>query len=512
MKREKPSEGIVQASYTFTTTLLTMLIGILIGIALARFLGPANYGVFGIILSLSILFRAIADLGVSASATYYISNSLAKKNPRFIRSILSSAWKLRLFSTTLSCLLCISLAKVFSAIFNIDTYLFYVLAVIVLFSSVFNLFQGIFRGFRCLGYTAISQVSGETIKLLVATGLVLFGFGVFGATIGVIAGFMASVLLASLLFMYKIWPKYSSLSKLSECLDSKLLKYGSFFFIYTTAWLFIAKTDVILLSSLRTHHEVGIYVAGVAIASLLMLVPLAIVEILFPSVTMKKAVSDSDAIRNIYFRCMKFAGILNFPAAVLMGTFAAPVIAIALTSQYLETANVLWLLLFMTILHSFAHIASFTLTGIGDSKKLAHVFLFQAGLNFILNLFFIPLYGIYGAAFATLTSYLFTAIILHSILKKSAKVRFPTTLWKAAAASIALFLFVYPFSATSSLLSIILLSFAGMFLYFILLALIGGIDNEDIRIFKELSKMLGPFKGLSLKFIALLEAAKSIFL
>ena len=83
MNKKNIKKSIIENSFW---SLITSIIGrggaLIFTIILARFLMPERYGIFSIVLSVSMFFYIFADIGINTTAVRFISSSLSKKNKR----------------------------------------------------------------------------------------------------------------------------------------------------------------------------------------------------------------------------------------------------------------------------------------------------------------------------------------------------------------------------------------------------------------------------------------------
>ena len=85
--------------------------------------------------------------------------------------------------------------------------------------------------------------------------------------------------------------------------------------------------------------------------------------------------------------------------------------------EYLSSSQILVILTIGTLLQAIVGVAGPTLTMAGYTKLVLWNTIGASIINFTLNIFLIPIYGIYGAAFATFIS--LTLIGLVRVIQKS---------------------------------------------------------------------------------------------
>ena len=91
--------------WSFLTAMISRGGVLIFTIILARFLMPANYGIYSLVLATSMVFYTFADLGLSQTLARYISHSLVKdkkKIPSYYQYLLKTKF---IFAAVVSILL-----------------------------------------------------------------------------------------------------------------------------------------------------------------------------------------------------------------------------------------------------------------------------------------------------------------------------------------------------------------------------------------------------------------------
>jgi O-antigen/teichoic acid export membrane protein len=174
------------------------------------------------------------------------------------------------------------------------------------------------------------------------------------------------------------------------------------------------------------EKELGIYSSAVKISEAWYFVPMIISSSVFPSILRVRKKSKELYLRRIQ---MLYDFFTWFTIGVaLIVTFLSPyIINILYGSEYAMASTVLsihiWagVFVFLGVVNG-NYLVSENLTKIIFGRTLVGMI-----LNIILNIFFIPNYGIYGAAFATLLSQLYLGVLSLFVFKKSRMLFFMIT-------------------------------------------------------------------------------------
>jgi len=180
------------------------------------------------------------------------------------------------------------------------------------------------------------------------------------------------------------------------------------------------KIDQIMIKEMLNAKAVGIYAAAVKLCEAWYFIPAAVMASLFPAVIEARKKSESlyeDRIQKLYDLMVWGTILIALPIALL-----ADWLTMTLYGEvFFDAANVLRIYIWSSL---------FVSLGIASSKWLVaenlqrYSFYFTslgAIINILCNLLMIPIYGIKGAAFATIISYSVASYFCLGFFKKTRK-------------------------------------------------------------------------------------------
>lgn len=387
---------IGNTSWLFGDRILNMALGLLVGVLVARYLGPKQYGTYNFVLAFILLFDPLCQLGLNSIVTRDLVHHPKAKN-----EILGTAFILRLVSTCLSSIIAIILIR-FLRPDAPSIYSFVLLLAIANISQAFQTIRFWFESEVASKYIVIATstvllITSGLNLLLVWTKSSLFFF-VLIASLKVVLeniGFLLSYQLTSgSLFRWRFnYPKARTL--LAQSWPLILSSFGAIIYL---------KIDQIMLGQMSTDEAVGIYAVAARISEIWYFIPLAIASSVFPSLlkSKEKGKEAYDAkLQQIY----DILACAAFLIAFLVSVTASPLITLLFGSAYAQASTILsihiWacVFIFMRAIFSKWLIAE----GMFFYSLVTHGL--GAIANVLLNLLFIPNYGGIGAAIATVISY-----------------------------------------------------------------------------------------------------------
>ena len=386
---------LANTSWLFFERFLRIGISFVVSIYVVRYLGPKDFGLYSYILSFSWLFASLSSLGLESISTREIVKHPDKKD-----EINGSVFFLRLIGSIVT----IFLTGLTLFLIGEETYT----AILILIASssfIFHSFSVIeyyFRGTVEAKYNtyalSASVILSSTLKvifIIIKAPLIYFILAVVFEYIALAIGLV--LVYHSRKFSVFNW-KYSKDLAASLFKDSwPLALSGIVVMVYM-------KIDQVMIKNMMSEEVVGYYAAAVRLCEAWYFIPVTLCNAIFPAIVNAKNVSE-EFYNN---RMQKLYDILTWLAigiAIPVTIFSGQIIELLFGNEFSPAAPVL-------TIYIWAGVAVFL--GVASSQYLINENLTKLSfirtlvgmiLNVVLNLIFIPLYGIIGSAVATLISY-----------------------------------------------------------------------------------------------------------
>ncbi|MFB3764139.1 MAG: flippase [Methanotrichaceae archaeon] len=385
---------------TFIATAVNMLLGIAISVMLGRLLGAEDLGLYREVTTIYSIALVVGALGVTGSITKYIAEF--KSDPKRLNKI-ASAGVLSLLLFGFGTLAVIFLLSDWLAeFFNMPqlSFLFKVISIIFPFALLSQAFVSLVVGLREMKLYAAYTIIQSILMGLTTFSLIHLGFGVMGATAGlVISSAVSSV------FILLVARGYFSidLDDYSSTIG-ELLKFSGPIFLANIVGLINTQADIVLIGHFLSPSNVGFYSVAIGISRLLWVIPQSIQTITYPATAEYWAHKDQPALQKMFDKSMKYtACIISFPG--LFFAFFAPEILTAIYGNgFIASVTPMRILLVGTIVYGTMISIGSSVTGAGRPDLGLKLGLISAVTDLILNLILIPYIGIIGAAIATVVS------------------------------------------------------------------------------------------------------------
>ncbi|EOQ97929.1 polysaccharide biosynthesis protein [Leptospira wolbachii serovar Codice str. CDC] len=383
--------------------ILKSLVGLFVGVWIARYFGPENFGKFSYANSLIVLFATIVPLGTEG----FLVRGLVKDKDKTDK-LLSDSFFLHLFSGSFlfifACLTLYFLRYNDELTFHIGL----VLAVPILFRflSVPRYFYEAQTEIKYVVYIEnISFLVFSVIRIYLLINKLHILFFVFSFLFESLFSY-----LSIFLFYIRGHRSFSRISvNIKSILDS--LKESFPILISSLSIIIYMKIDQLMIGSILGDAPIGIYSVAVRLSEFWYFIPLGLTSSFFPTLIAKKNQSRSE-----YLELLKFLHIIvifvSLVMAILIQFIGKDIISWLYGSPYIGASDVLKVYIWSGI---------FVFIGVAGGnyylieEKQSYVLIKSlAGLivNIALNFIWIPLYGVIGAAFATLVSQLVASMFI----------------------------------------------------------------------------------------------------
>lgn len=248
--------------------------------------------------------------------------------------------------------------------------------------------------------------------------LIVCKLSVFGFFLAYIVANVTTIIYC--VFAGKIRIKFSK-----ECFDKKLLKtmlkYSIVLIPTSFMWWIINSSDRIMIASFIGEGANGLYAVSYKLPSLLTMLATIFNQSWVFSAMNERESKDYEKYTNDVFS--KLMIVLSLSAIILLGALK-PIFGIYVAPDFFDAWKYVPFLIFGFLFMTLATFISTSYNVHKDSKGFLFSGLAGAIINIVLNFAFIPMLGIYGAALATVCSYI--AVFAYRIIdtRKYVKIHF----------------------------------------------------------------------------------------
>jgi O-antigen/teichoic acid export membrane protein len=366
---------------------------------ITRYLGKEGFGDYATVLAFLSFFSAISDLGLYQFSTREISRPGAKED-----EIMGNAFSMRVISSLFIFLLSFFLILLLPYSQEVK-YGVVIIAASFIFSSGYQILNGVFQKNLAMDLVAISELIGKIVQLAV----IILAVKLHLSFSWIITSLLFNMLVSFVLVYF--WSrKYIKLGFRFDFVYWKRFLSESYPIGIMAIVVFIYfKADTILLSFLKSNAEVGIYNVAYKVLENISFFPAMIIGLIFPIISQYIFV-DKARFFEISNKTFKVFILLVVPLIVGTLFLSDGLILLIGGAGFSESALVLRILVFALAAIFFSNFFNAILVAGNLQKKLMLILSAAALFNVTANLIFIPLFSYIASAIISFMTEFFVAI------------------------------------------------------------------------------------------------------
>jgi len=387
---------------TFTASIIIFFLGIGSSVTIARVLGPEGKGIYVLAALLPSLIVTFGNLGIGPATAYYAARGefprkLILGNNIFLSIVISSIglvaglimiifFRQSLFQGVAARYLYLTLTFIPVQIFS--SYVRYVLLGIQRIKE-FNFIQ-LMQAVFFLGFVAVALLVLKT------------------AVTGTIIACLLSWLFVDLILLRKTMGIVGGVDlSINKSYIRHSVTYGIQAHLANILGFLNYRIDMLLVNGFVGAAAVGTYSVAVGIVEKIWIVSQAASTVLFP-----KVAAESDEERRKEFTPLVARTVLVVTAltAAVLAVFSRWIVLTLYSDAYLPSVRALQVLLFGVVAMSAGRVFSNDISGRGFPGLNVYIAVAAVAVNVVLNILWIPKYGIVGAAWASTVSYTASSI------------------------------------------------------------------------------------------------------
>ena len=377
-----------------------------------HYLAPAEYGIVTSMSVISAILAILLTMSVERSIyrlCYDYKEEDAKK--RFLGNVFVSM----LLSSTAVLVMVFLFNKLIGNIFpSIKFYPYYVYAIFTCYFMMFSQVPKIcyqLKG-KATNYFVLSMAQFVTSTILILYYVCVVRSGA--------VGMLKAQLYSYLLFM----PIYLLITfrAIRFSFDMKIFRDILAFSLPIAPTLIFAwilnLSDRIFLERFIGLQAVGIYSAGYKMAMGVTIL-FGGVQLAYNPYFFKLANNGQVDSKDKLIRINNDLAIFFLFIAFLISLFSREIVVYLMNARYLQAYSITRIVVFSYYLSALLSFVNMSIYQQKNTKRILFIIMFVAILNIMLNLSLIPFWGIYGAAFATLISFMIWYIVQYNYSKRA---------------------------------------------------------------------------------------------
>lgn len=470
------------------------LSGFIIHSVLGRFLGPEDYGRYGLVITLTTMVIILIGNGIPTAMAKYISEYF-ETDAGMVKVIKRQAIILQsIIIGTITIIFYFS-APLIARILGDDslTPLFRISTLIIPSFAAASFYFSYYTGLHRFNLQATLKTLRSIFKIVFIIGLALL-FQVKGSIMGYIVGPALIFLIAFLFDKFKVSKELEAQSanqikKGSPSFEwKKLVNYAWQVVLFFLAYELLISIDLYLVQGvLQNNHLTGIYNGALTVGRIPYYIFYALTIFMLPMISKSTSQNNHPETARIISNSIRLMLILLVPMIILMAIFAKPIISLFYGAGYGEAVYPMSILVYGVGFLTIFYVLSFAMNGAGKTKIPMYISILGVILNTVLNYILIKQFALTGSAIATsITSFIIMLAMLFYIRRDFGVTLKIRTVLRVALAGFHIYIFSLIITLGDKFF--IIESSILLLIYFGFLWILREIKKEDIAYLKGMSR------------------------
>lgn len=407
-------------SWVFVSQIVTLGSGFILNIVLSRWLGPADFGLYTLTLTLFTVSTLVAGLGIPETVVKYVADYKSDQE-RMNVIVTTGIINAILLGTGAGFILFLFSGEI-AGLFEMPDLagLIRVIALAMPISIVNATLLGLLNGLREMrSYSFRSMIRSLLLIMLVAL-FIVSGFGAAGA---VLALLLTEV--GTLAFVISVARRHFSLTVVDHrATTKKMLAFGSRVFIASAVYLINTYTDTLLIGYMLTEADVGRYAVAIAMARVAFLsLPGSISTVNYPAISEYYSKGLRDVVEAVITRSIRYCLILLSMVGLILIYLSETIIGFIFGPAYLPAVPAFVILVYGMIVFGAVSSVGPAISAMNRPGLSSQANILVAGANVFFDVALIPLLGITGAAIGTAGSCTILAVLILWVLHRVFDIR-----------------------------------------------------------------------------------------
>ena len=399
-------------SAVMISKIIRIVLMLISAILVSRYFGPAGKGIFALIATLPILIVNLGNLGITNANIFLVS-----KEKQDERNIFYNSFWLGLALSVFFVIIFILILNTNSKIFFGTLERSYILMIVAItpFVLMESFFQGILTGKKDFKTFNVGQIiSYSLIVAGVIIGKIFFDLNIYYVVILT----SLSLIAPCIIYFFVLLKQFGLKWHFDLCLLKQEFVFGFRAYLASVMTYLILRSDIYLVNYFLEVKDVGLYSVAVNFSDTLLLIANAVAVVLFPQI-----IGNLDIGLRTMLKAARLVSLSTFLAVIVSYVFARPAINTLFGVKFYESLPSLYILIPASFFWALTIIMSLYLASKGFPWITVWIWLPGLMLNILINIIFIPRFGLIVAPSASLISYLLTFCLHFYYISKYDKIK-----------------------------------------------------------------------------------------
>ncbi len=389
----------------------------LVHILISRYYGVEILGVFNLFLALMLVGAVLSRVGIDMYIVRIIP-SIENDNTQ-ISLFLKEVFKILFIASFIVSILFYMTSSA------IDTYIFksfdassYLLGLVIITIpfTFYNVLPEVFRAFHDVKIYSFFRNFSQNFLLLLLLSLGLLTSLKFDP-IYILYISIAAITSMMFIILYRFLKLQEIDIFIKGKYENKILAYSYPMFLTSSMMFLMGHVDSFMISYYLDVYQVGLYNACINLSFAITFMLASVNGFIAPKISQAYSRGDNKKVKELYVNSIKLIFISTTPVFILLYIFPEFFLGL-FGNEFLIATSTLMIVNTAFLINVLSGSVGYLLNMTDNQHIFMRILSIGLLLNIVLNIFLIPMYGINGAAIATLISMGFWNIVSLIVLKR----------------------------------------------------------------------------------------------
>ena len=413
LKHLSSSEILKKISISFILKVFGTISAFIMYIVISRLYGAEGMGLFSLFIAIIGLAGILSTAGMTSSMMRFVPEFIANEK-------LNELYKLRfihfIISGTLSVSLMIALLLLTDEIaINIfhnsnNTWMIKIVSITLPFYSLYLIGNEFIRAIGHIAlYEYLRSLHIQFVGLIILVTLSFFYETIYLPVIITAFLYMLACFIVWTVVRHFLKSHKANLSS-AKITFRKTIKVSFPMLLTSFSALIMERIDTLMIGFFYGNEEIGIYNIALKLSVLILFLIIPVNAVLIPKISQAFWQQETDQLKILIHKTSKYMFYSSTMVFVCLIVFSEYFLGL-FGKEFITGKYAIIFLSVGYLINAIHGLAEHLLNISGNEKKLTVIFTIGLIVNIILNYILIPIYGINGAAFATMTSMIFWNIL-----------------------------------------------------------------------------------------------------
>lgn len=466
-------------------SLLVLLAGLSVSFLAARYLGPAGFGILGLVQWTRVTCAMLLDIGVSSATTKFTSELIADHRHKSVVEVGRAFFWIQSGVGVVSAIGLVVLAPLIANLLGQPDLVIYlpIAAVTVGLMLINGVLAARLVGSRRFGLKAVLDGSSAVLSLVGVVAVLSRDWGIGGLV-------WTEAAVAAVQFVAQCWiSREVVLSvpgiKIPASMQKRIRRYALGVFMVTAFDAVIwQRSEVLFIALFRGADEIGYFTIAYGFAvTVTTLLPHSLGVVLFPSLSERQGLKDRTGLQHLYRTSTRHIAFMTFPLCVGGVVLAPDIIIVLYGSQFEPAASALRVLFLGAAVGALATPGSGLFLAVDRAGTRSALAVPIIAVNLVLAVVLVPMFGAVGAAAAkSLTQLIHVSVDASYLAMRERFALDWSGLGRIAMASLAPGLVAFVLSSfMHGVLGLAIEVLAGGLAYVVALIILRAVPEDDLK-------------------------------